>query len=235
MNRDLPATRPVVAFASPALMGCLVSLAVGTGSGCASYNGMPFVDSGTASSVVEHREFDGLHVAVRDLSKPRLSEKHFDRDLGRFGVVPVVLMLELNPDCRDAFNIRRNEIQLVLRDGTRLTGVDPLDVVDEVAFTHWRSIFSYLLIVPGPFVTSSVNAANRELETDYLRKAVRSVRISPNMRTYRGVVFFLVPEEQRDRFTMEDSFVELTVYKEGNRGDGKGIGKRLDFPIHFSE
>jgi hypothetical protein len=199
---------------------------------CASYYGRPFLDERDAASLVDHREVEGLHVAVIDLSSARRSAKHFDRELASYGFVPVMLLMELDASSNDAFNVRRRDVKLRLRDGTELVADDPLDVVETVSFSHLRSVFSYFMILPGFFVASSVNEANEELEEDYVKKALQSVRISPNLRAYKGVVFFRLPEEHWDDFTMEDAFIDMTVYREGQ--EGNILGKPLEFPVHFA-
>jgi hypothetical protein len=204
-------------------------------SGCASYQAMPFIEQGSASTLVEHRERDGIHVAVRDLSASHTAEKHFGRDLQSYGFVPVMVLIEMDADSHDAFVVRREELQLVLRDGTRLSSVDPELVIGSVAFSHWRSAFAFMFLLPGPSVVSSVNTANRDLEEDYLRKSLRSVRVSPNMREYQGVVFFQVPEDPGSGVSCDDAFVEVTIYKEARKAAGTPLGARLEFPVHFSD
>jgi hypothetical protein len=200
--------------------------------GCASYHGRPLISSGAASSYLEHMQRDGLHVAVIDLSSERSSEKHFDRDLPDYEYVPVQLLVELDANAATAFNMKREDLVLVLQDGTRLAAADPLVVVDNVAFSHWRSFFGFLFVLPGPFVASSVSSANDELESDYLEKALRSVRVSHNMRVYQGVVFFEIPDDLDGPLNTEDAFVEVSV---GREGDGNGVlGQRLQFPVHFT-
>lgn len=214
-------------------LGAIASLPTITG--CVTYNGMPIIDRGTASTIVEHRHREGLHVAVRDLSRARVSRSHFDRNLRSYGFVPVMVLIEVDSQSNHAFILRRDEVVLVLRDGTRLNTVHPMDVIDAVSYSHWRSALSFLLIFPGPYVSSSVKAANRNLETDYLQKSLSNVRVSPSMRSHQGVVFFSVPADRWNRFTMEDSFVELVVYKEGSKNKSTEMGKRLEFPVHFFE
>jgi len=203
--------------------------------GCASYHAMPFVGQGSASTIVEHRNREGLHVAVRNLTKTRVAIKHFGRDLMQYGYVPVMLLVELDATSDSAFNVRRDEIRLVLRDGTRLKTSNPETVAEEVAYSHWRSFFGFLLLLPGPFVSSSVNSANQDLEEDYTKKSLRSVRISPNMRSFEGAVFFALADDVIEDFTMEDAFLEFVAYKEASRSTGSDLGKRLDFPVHFFE
>ncbi len=200
--------------------------------GCASYGGRPLISSGTASSYVEHVERNGLHAAVIDLSDLRSCEKHFGRDLPDHDYVPVRLFLELDMSSSDTFHVKREDLALVLQNGTRLPAADPLTVIDDVAFSHWRSFFGFLLVLPGPFVASSVSSANDELESDYLEKALRSVRISRNMRVYQGVVFFELPPGLKGPQTTEDAFVEVVAGREGNR-EGT-LGERLEFPVHFT-
>ena len=200
--------------------------------GCASYEARPFIDSGAASSYLQHHEREGLHVAVLDHSGERNAVKHFDRELPEYRYIPVQLLVELDAASNASFDLRREELSLVIGDGTRLGAADPLDVIDEVSFSHWRTFWSFLLLLPGPFVASSVSSANEELESDYLAKSLRSVRVSPNMRSYRGVVFFELPSDWDGELSMADAFVEIEVSKQGS-GEGD-IGQRLEFPVHFS-
>ncbi|MBI4604889.1 MAG: hypothetical protein HY721_23245 [Planctomycetes bacterium] len=180
--------------------------------------------------MIEQREAEGLYVAVKDLSRPRDSLQYFDRDLASYGFLPILVMLELDRGSESTFDLRREDILLCLRDGTRLRSVDPEVVSEAVAFTHLRSAFGFVLLVPGFIVASSVDRANGELESDYGSKAVKSVRVNPNMRSFRGVVFFQVPEDLEDAFTMEDAFVELKLNMQGRGG---AIGKPLELPVHF--
>jgi len=200
--------------------------------GCVSYSARPFDSRQEASSIVEQREADGLHVAVEDLSSPRSSLQYFDRDLARNGYAPVLLFLELDRLSENVFDVRRDEVHLCLRDGTRLDAVDPLEVADDVAFSHVRSVLGFFLVFPGFFVASSVNRANEEMETDYQLKSVKSVRINPNMRSFRSVLFFRIPNEIANRFTMEDAFLEVKVFKQGQGGT---LGRAIEFPVHFGK
>jgi hypothetical protein len=200
--------------------------------GCASYNARPFIESGGASTLVDHRQFEGLHLAVEDLSPPRISLKHFDRDLKSHGFLPVMVRAELDARSSTAFHLRREELELCLPDGTRIPAADPLDVIEAVSFSHWRSVFGFCFILPGFFVVHSVNTANEKLESDYLAKSFRSVRLSPNLRAYAGTVFFRVPDEVEDALRLEDAFVEVAVQIEGQ--DHKAMGRRGEFPVHFS-
>src|SRR5690606_38616988 len=113
-------------------------------SGCASYDAMPFVDQRSASTLVDHREIDGLHVAVRELSRDRLSEKHFGRELVADGFLPVVVLLEIDAQTNGAYTLRNEDVHLVLPNGERLSPADPSVVASQVSFSHWRSFFAYL-------------------------------------------------------------------------------------------
>src|SRR5690606_26478817 len=206
-------------------------------SGCASYDAMPFVDQRSASTLVDHREIDGLHVAVRELSRDRLSEKHFGRELVADGFLPVVVLLEIDAQTNGAYTLRNEDVHLVLPNGERLSPADPSVVASQVSFSHWRSFFAYLFLLPGPFVTSSVTSANQALEEDYLKKSLRSVRLSRNLPAYSGVIFFALEDVDGDDLPtlLRDAFVELTVYREGDRERPDDLGRRLDFAVHFSE
>jgi len=201
-----------------------------TAPGCASYSARALDTRQAASSIVEQKEAEGLYVAVKNLSQPRESLRYFDRDLRAYGIVPVLLLLELDRESQGVFDVRREDIFLCLRDGTRLETMDPGDVAEEVQFSHIRSVFGFFLIFPGFFVASSVSGANEEIEADYQQKSVKSIRINPNMRSFHSAIFFRVPAEQESTFTMEDAFVEAKVYKQGQ---GSSPGKCLEFPVHF--
>jgi hypothetical protein len=196
---------------------------------------MPFVDERSASTLIDHREIDGLHLAVRDCSQRRAAEKHFGRDLVDVGYVPVVVLLELDASSNGAYSIRREDIRLVLRDGTRLDSAVPAKVIEDAGFSHWRSFFAYLFLLPGPFVSSSVASANVDLEEDYLAKSLQSVRLSRNLTSYSGVVFFERGDKVDGDVTLTDAFVEVAVFKEGQKAAGDSLGKRLDFTVHFTE
>lgn len=210
----------------------MVSLALGTASGCASYAAKPLDVHQEASSIVEQREADGLYVAVKDLSSPRDSLQYFDRDLRAHGYVPVLLLLELDHNSQNVFDVRREDIQLCLRDGRRLQSTDPTKVAETVEFTHFRSVLGFFFLIPGFFVAASVNNANDQIEVDYQQKAIKSIRINPNMRSFRAVVFFKVPQDAEESFTMEDAFVETKLYKQGQGGS---LGQCLEFPVHFGK
>ncbi len=211
---------------------CALGTTVILVAGCASYDARPFVDSGAASSYLQHHEREGLHIAVLDLSGERNAVKHFDCELPEYRYIPVQVLVELDASSQASFDLRREELSLVIGDGTRLGAADPFEVIETVSFSHWRTFWSFLLLLPGPFVASSVNGANEELESDYLAKSLRSVRVSPNMRSYRGVVFFELPPKWEGNLTMADAFVEVEVSKQGS-GEGD-LGQRLEFPVHFS-
>jgi len=201
-------------------------------SGCATYSAKPLESSGGASSVIEQREAEGLYVAVKDLSTPRLSLQYFDRDLVESGSVPVLLLLELDRNSENIFDVRREDLSVCLRDGRRLASVDPEAVADHVSFSHLRSTLGFFLILPGFFLASSVNQANTQLELDYQEKAPASLRVNPNRRSFRAVIFFAIPPETRSSFTMEDAFVELKIHKQGQ---GSALGQTLEFPVHFGK
>jgi hypothetical protein len=209
---------------------CLGSAALG----CASYEAMPLVDQRSASTLIDHKELDGLHVAIRSLADERSTRKHFGRDLADFGYLPMLVLFELDADSRGAYTVRREDLFLVLRDGTRLASVAPESVIEDVGFSHWRSFFAYLFILPGPFVGTSVSNSNAELEADYLAKSLQSVRMSPNLTSYKGVVFFRLDDDASDDWTLDDAFVETSVYREAGKGNTSGIGKRLDFAVHLT-
>lgn len=212
----------------------VVPIAGVVGGGCASYHGMALHDRGSAATIIEHSERDGLHVAVRDLSSKRACERHFGAPLTEYGYVPVQMLFELDAGTDAAYDVRREDLRLVLRDGTRLESSPVQEVVEAASFSHWRSFFGYLLLLPGPFVSTSVSAANRQIDEDYTGKALRSVRLSPNLRSYEGVVFFRVPEDPGEGPTLEDAFVEVVAHKEGEDGEDGRLGRRLDFPVHFA-
>ncbi len=210
----------------------MIPFALVAASGCASYAGKPLDSRQEASSIVEQREADGLFVAVRDLSSPRDSFQYFDRDLRAYGYVPVLLLLELDRVSQSVFDVRREDIQLCLRDGKRLQSIEPTQVADSVELSHFRSVLGFFFLIPGFFVAASVNDANDQMEADYQQKSIKSIRINPNMRSFRAVVFFKVPPEAEEAFTMEDAFVEAKVYKQGQ---GDSLGKCLEFPVHFGK
>jgi hypothetical protein len=207
-----------------------IALAI-TISGCASYQARPLDTRQSASAVIEQHHVDGLYVAVKDISKARDSLQVFDRDMLDAGYVPVLVLLELDRASNAVYDVRREDIQLCLRDGMRLACADTTDVVDRVAFTHLRSVFGFLLVFPGFFIAPSVSSANEELEADYRAKSMVNVRINPNLRSLQAVVFFPVPEEAEE-FTLEDAFVEFKVYRQAEAG---GMGKWIEFPVQFSK
>lgn len=198
--------------------------------GCAHYGGKALdLETGTAG-FVRQRGLGELNVAVRDLSSRRDSVKYFDRELVEYGYVPVLVALQLEPGADAIFDMSREDMRLVLRSGQRLESVAPDGIASEVAFSHWRTAFGFLFLLPGPFVASSVSHANQELEGDYQDKCLDSIRINSQRRSHQGVVFFKVPEELRGSFDMEDAFVEVKIYK---RGRGSELGEVFDLPVHF--
>lgn len=202
-----------------------------TSAGCASYSAKPLDARQEASAIVEQKEAEGLYVAARDLSAPRDSLQFFDRELLVYSYVPVMVLLELDRASEGIFDVRREDIVLCLRDGNRLRTTDPLEVAGAVSFSHARTVFGFVpLIIPGFFVASSVNSANEAIEIDYQLKALKSVRINPNMRSFQSVVFFRIPAAVEGRFTMDDAFIEVKVHKRGNAG---AVGKVIEFPVHF--
>jgi hypothetical protein len=209
----------------------LVSLLLLAPAGCASYSAKPLDARQEASAIVEQKEAEGLYVAAKDLSAPRDSLQFFDRELLAYSYVPVMVLLELDRASEGVFDVRRDDILLCLRDGSRLRTADPLEVAGAVSFSHVRTVFGFVpLIIPGFFVASSVNSANEAIEIDYQLKALKSVRINPNMRSFHSVVFFRIPAAAQGRFTMDDAFLEVKVHKRGNAG---AVGKVIEFPVHF--
>ena len=209
----------------------LIAGAVTLCGGCASYGAKPLDSQQGASSIIEQKEADGLYVALKDLTPARLSLQYFDRDLIEYGYVPALLLLEMDQNSKTVFDVRREDIQLCLQDGRRLASADPLEVADAVSFSHLRSAMGFFLILPGFFLASSVNNANSLIELDYQAKAPSSVRINPNRSSFRAVIFFKIPHELRDSFTMDDAFVELKIYKQGH---DNAMGETLEFPVHFT-
>jgi hypothetical protein len=200
--------------------------------GCAHYKARPLDSGQSASSVIDQREAEGLYFAVKDISQSVNSARYFDRDLVEAGYVPVLVLAELDRDSNAVFDLRREDLQLCLQDGTRLLTADPARVSEDVAFSHVRSTLGFLLILPGFFLASSVSHANEELENDYRSKALESLRINPNARSFQGVVFFSLPEERRATFSMEEAFVEARLYM---GGAADSVGKALEFPVHFGD
>jgi hypothetical protein len=175
------------------------------GAGCASYSAKPLDLGEDASSIVEQREAEGLFVAVKDISGERESVQYLGRDLVRYGFIPVVILLELDRNSEGVFDVRSEDVKLCLRSGHRLQSVDPDRVVEAVS-------------------------TNQDLAMDYGQKALKSLRVNPNKRLFRRVLFFAVPEDLTEEFTMEDAFIEMKIYKQGQDGVP---GKPLEFPIHF--
>ena len=198
--------------------------------GCAHYGGKALdLQTGTAG-FVRQRGIEELLVAVKDLSSPRDSEKYFDRELVEYGYVPVLVALQLDQDADATFDMSREDMRLVLQNGERLESAEPDEIASDVAFSHWRTALGYLFLLPGPFVGSSVSHANQELEGDYQDKCLDSIRINSQLRAHQGVVFFKIREDLRDSFDMEDAFVEVKIYKQG---EGNQFGQVFDLPVHF--
>ena len=197
---------------------------------CAHYDGKALeLETGTAG-FVRQRNLDELNIAIKDLSSPRDSVKFFDRELIAYGYMPVLVALQLNGDADVTFDMSRQDLRLVLKNGQRLESAAPDETASAVAFSHWRTAFGFLFLLPGPFVASSVNHANQELEGDYQDKSLDSVRINSQLRSHQGVVFFKIPEELRGSFDMEDAFLEVKIYKQGK---GEQLGRVFDLPVHF--
>lgn len=223
-------TRRMRVLLSAAVHGVL---AISTG--CASYRANDLVVDRQASSMIQHHREEGLYVAAVCLADERSSRRHFGRHLVEQGYVPILVLLELDADSKQSFQIQKRELRLCLSDGRRLLPTDYEQVVDDVSFSHWRSFFGFVpWILPGFFVASSVNSANQDLEQDYEEKALRSVRVSPNLRAYHGVLFFRIPPEIRRDITLDDAFVEVSLFREGSGETGEHLGQRLEFPVHFS-
>ncbi|HVR72942.1 MAG TPA: hypothetical protein VMT52_01360 [Planctomycetota bacterium] len=175
------------------------------GAGCAPYSAKPLDLGEDAASVVEQREAEGLFVAVKDISGERESVQYLGRDLVKYGFIPIVILLELDRNSDGVFDVRSEDVKLCLRSGHRLQSLDPDRVVEAVS-------------------------TDRDLAMDYGRKALKSLRVNPNKRSFRRVLFFAVPKDLTGKFTMEDAFMEMKIYKQGQDGVA---GKPLEFPIHF--
>ena len=198
---------------------------------CAHYGGRVLELRRGASGFFRQRAAEELLVAVNDLSSSLDSLKFFDRELVKYGYVPVQVMLELDQGTSATFDLSRHDMRLVLNNGQRLESADPEEIASKVAFSYWRSAFGFpFLIFPGAVVISSVKRANEELQHDYAEKSLDNVRINPNVRSHQGVVFFKIPKDLLDSFDMEDAFVEVKIYKQGN---GEQLGNVFDLPVHF--
>ena len=99
-----------------------------------------------------------------------------------------------------------------------------------VALAMTIGAIGFLFILPGFFVASSVGSANEAMTEDFHAKSLESVRINPNQPSYKGVVFFEIPPDQQNTFSMEDAFLEVKVYKQGK---GEERGKVFETPVHF--
>ena len=199
--------------------------------GCAHYEARPFQIKQSAAARPQQRNESGLYVAVEDLTGDVESGEYFDRDLVEQGFAPVLVLLELERDSEGTFELRREDLVLCLRDGTRLTPAEPTDVAADVRYSHFRSFVGFLFLVPGFFVASSVSNANTELTADYERKALESIRVNRNSPVFTGVVFFHIPKEFRASFSMTDAFVEARLRRSGGQDD---VGDVIEFPVHFS-
>ncbi len=210
-----------------------LSLALGATSGCAHYSATALDSQRAASAMAQQREAGGLYVAAEDLTTARDSVQYFARDLVAHGYAPILMLLETSQDSRDTFDINRHDMRLVLRDGTRLETAAPEEISEEVRFSHWRSAAGFFfMILPGFFVASSVNDANEALRYDYKDKGFEAIRMSPNVTSHRGAIFFRIPEERVDGFTTEDAFIEVRVYKRDSTGS---LDRVFDLPVHFGD
>lgn len=209
----------------------IIAAAMTACTGCATYYAKPLDSHQGAPSSIEQRKAEGLYIALQDLTPPRISLQYFDRDLVEYGYAPALLLLELDQQSKKVFDVRREEIQLCMKDGRRLASADPLEVAEQVSFSHLRSAMGFFFILPGFFLASSVNEANVMLEMDYQEKAQSSVCINPNRSSFRTVIFFKIPLEIKDSFTMVDAFVELKVHR---RDREKTVGETLELPVHFT-
>jgi hypothetical protein len=45
------------------------------------------------------------------------------------------------------------------------------------------------------------------------------------------VLFFPVPDDSEEPFTLEDAFLELKIYEQSEK---EALGKCLEFPVHFA-
>lgn len=214
------------------LLQVWIVLVTASVAGCAHYHARPFEVKQNAAARPQQRSESGLYVAVDQLTDPIESQKYFDRDLVSEGYVPVLVLLELQRDATSAFELRREDLLLCLRDGERLEPVDPLEVVDDVRFSHVRSFVGFLFVLPGFFVASSVSNANVEMASDYERKALETIRINRNSPVFVGVVFFRIPENEKENFTMRDAFVEAKLRRSGGP---KSVGDVIEFPVHFPD
>ncbi len=197
---------------------------------CAHYDGKALeLVTGTAG-FVRQRNLDELNIAIKDLSSPRDSVKYFDRELIAYGYLPVLIALQLDGSSDATFDMSRQDLRLVLQNGQRLESAEPDETASDVAFSHWRTAFGFLFLLPGPFVASSVGHANQELKGDYQDKCLDSIRINAQLRFHQGVVFFKIPEKLRGSFDMEDAFLEVKIYKQGK---GDQLGRVFDLPVHF--
>ena len=203
-----------------------------TATGCAHYGGQPIPDQQSPSALVQQRDAEGLYIAVKDITSDRAATQLFDRELLDYGFAPILVLLEKDTESNASFDINREDLRLVLNTGERLSTVPADKITELAAYSHWRSAFGFLFILPGFFVASSVGSANEAMTEDYRAKSLDSVRINPNQPSYKGVVFFEIPSDQQNSFSMEDAFLEVKVYKQGK---GEERGKVFETPVHFFE
>lgn len=211
----------------PSLLGLSLLIPI---SGCISYRAIPIDRGLKATAVALHRELDGLHVAVKDVTGPRDSTPLFGQDLVASGIAPVLLLVELDPRSKSSFSLRRDDARLCLRSGEHLKPLDPQEAATRVRYSHLRSVVGFLFLVPGFFIASSVNGANEQLRIDYGEKSASDLRVHESSSTVTTVLFFDIPAEDRAAFSMDEAFVELRAF----RHDEGSLGRPMAFPVHFS-
>ena len=196
---------------------------------CAHYGAQPLPERPGPSAVAGQRTTDDLYVTAYHVAERAAALESFDRDLVAHGVCPVVVHIELNESATASFDIAATDVQLVLSSGVTLDPVDAETVASAAAYSHWRSAFGFLFLLPGFFVASSVNSANELMASDYEEKSLHRVRIGPRNPRHQGVIFFAIPDTVASDFAVEDAFLEFKVYRQ----DAGRLDGVIDIPVHF--
>jgi len=163
---------------------------------CASYNpSMVRVDSEGPNLIMASN--GGVTINIEEFATPEKSQKAFDTDLAKTGVLPLLIHVENNSD--GPFDVKNKDI--VVREGNRpLKSLSPEEAASKAKRSAVGRAIGWSLIVPIisipiAVVASSMHTSkvNKAIIADFAAKAFPDV-IIPSKRDKSGFLYIELPD-----------------------------------------
>ncbi len=211
---------------------CFLACAAGLlalSSGCASYSVRSLPEVTNLPDPAQLDEFT-LGADVPDTTIEL--RRWFDRDLIKYGVVPVFIYLQSSKDSESDFEIVPGKITLESSSGVALEQITAEDAYKRCRFSHWRALPMWLLFFPGVFVSHPLIAgANGRMERDFDAKRLRTTTLiarSPGaLEGTVGVVYFAPKKGERLNYEEIKNGGVLSAQIRQSQGDSSGSTKPL--------